>query len=187
MANPARRATRTTGSSLNQPPVRILGLDPGTARTGFGLVERAGQALRMKDCGLITTPAGEPAERRLAQLAMSLEKVLAETRPDAVAVERLFFATNTTTALAVAEARGVILLTCARAGLAVAEYTPLEVKQSVTAYGQADKQQVAGMVCRLLKLASAPKPDDVTDALAIAVCHSQRRPTIGKPAGQPIA
>ncbi len=141
----------------------------------------------MKDCGLITTPAGEPAERRLAQLAMSLEKVLAETRPDAVAVERLFFATNTTTALAVAEARGVILLTCARAGLAVAEYTPLEVKQSVTAYGQADKQQVAGMVCRLLKLASAPKPDDVTDALAIAVCHSQRRPTIGKPAGQPIA
>lgn len=167
----AGKAARPTGKTA-----RILGIDPGTARTGFGLVERDGQTLTMLDCGLITTIAGESAERRLVQLADSLGDVLAESQPDAVAVERLFFAANTTTALAVAEARGVILLTCAKAGLAVAEYTPLQVKQAVAAYGQAGKAQVSEMVCRLLKLKTAPKPDDVTDALAIAICHSHRQP-----------
>jgi crossover junction endodeoxyribonuclease RuvC len=157
---------------------RIIGFDPGTARTGYGVIESDGPSLRMVSAGLIETPAGlEPAER-LKQLAAEVAKVLADHRPQTAAVERLFFSTNVKTAMSVAEARGVILAECARAGLPVGEYTPPQVKQSVSASGGADKGQVARMVTRLLNLKETPKPDDVTDALAVAICHSHSQSTI---------
>lgn len=155
--------------------VRIVGFDPGTARTGYGVIEVAGNRLRPVAHGIIETPAGESAAHRLDLLATEVERVLAEAAATEAAVERLFFATNTKTAMAVAEARGVIMLGCARAKLPVHDYTPLQVKQSVAAYGQAGKQQVAAMVVRLLSLPETPKPDDVTDALAVAICHSGNR------------
>lgn len=153
--------------------MRILGLDPGTARTGFGLIERDGQQVRMIECGLLETKPGPSPAERLQDIAQQLEKLLSRTKPDAVAVEKLFFATNSKTAMAVAEARGVILATCTAAGLQPGEYTPLQIKQSVAAYGQASKTQVATMVCKLLHLKETPKPDDVTDSLAVALCHEQ--------------
>lgn len=152
---------------------RILGIDPGIARTGYGLIRVEGNAASLEACGLLTTSAGDDAPVRLLQLTRQLTKLLAELTPDEVAVERLFFATNTKTALQVAEARGVVLSTIASSGHGIGEYTPLQVKQSVAGYGKADKSQVARMVCRLLNLETAPKPDDVTDALAIALCHGQ--------------
>ena len=156
---------------------RIIGFDPGTARTGYGIIDCAGNALTVVSHGLIETPAGESAAHRLDLLATEVERVLAEADAAEAAIERLFFTTNTTTAMAVAEARGVIMLGCARAKLPVHDYTPLQVKQSVAAYGQAGKQQVAAMVVRLLSLKETPKPDDVTDALAVAICHSGNRRT----------
>lgn len=152
---------------------RVLGFDPGTARTGYGLVERRQGVLTMINCGLIETSADQAQAERLEQLAKRTEKLLAALRPDSVATEKLFYATNAKTAMKVAEARGVILAACAAAGFSVAEYTPLQVKQSVTSYGQADKKQVATMVIKLLRLPVPPKPDDVTDALAIAITHEQ--------------
>lgn len=151
---------------------RIIGFDPGTARTGYGVIDCAGNRYQAVSHGLIETPAGESAAHRLDLLSTAVEKLLAETDADESAIEQLFFSTNTKTAMAVAEARGVIMLACNRAKLPVHEYTPLQVKQSVTAYGQAGKQQVASMVVRLLKLKETPKPDDVTDALAIAICRA---------------
>ncbi len=158
-------------------PRRIIGFDPGTARTGYGVIECEGSRIAAVSHGLIETPSGESAAHRLDLLYTEVERVLAAARADEAAVERLFFATNTTTAMAVAEARGVIMLACARAKLPTSEYTPLQVKQSVAAYGQAGKRQVADMVVRLLKLKETPKPDDVTDALAVAICHSGNRRT----------
>jgi crossover junction endodeoxyribonuclease RuvC len=155
--------------------VRIIGFDPGTARTGYGIIDCAGNKSVSVKYGLIETPAGESASHRLDLLYTEVEKVLAEANATEAAVERLFFSTNTTTAMAVAEARGVIMLACAKAKLPTSEYTPLQVKQSVAAYGQAGKQQVAAMVVRLLNLKETPKPDDVTDALAVAICHSGNR------------
>ncbi len=155
----------------------VLGFDPGTARTGFGLIRREGTKVHLVRCGLIETDKTDAAEQRLVTLRNQIKELLATERPDEVAVEKLFFATNAKTAMAVAEARGVILLTIADAGYRIAEYTPLQVKQSVTGHGQADKRQVATMVCRQLGLATAPKPDDVTDALAIALCHAFWRTT----------
>lgn len=152
--------------------MKILGIDPGTARTGYGLIEGSGTSWKMVDCGLLETTPDESPAARLDRLGTLLRNLLAEATPDAVAVEKLFFAKNVTTGMAVAEARGVIMVTLQQSGLEPAEYTGLQVKQSVTGYGQAPKQQVATMVCRLLGLAKAPKPDDVTDALAIALCHA---------------
>jgi crossover junction endodeoxyribonuclease RuvC len=166
------RAARTASA---RGPRRIVAFDPGTARTGYGIIETEGNRLTAVGHGLIETPAGESAAHRLDLLATKVERVLAEAGAAEAAVERLFFATNTTTAMAVAEARGVIMLACARAKLPTSEYTPLQVKQSVAAYGQAGKQQVAAMVVRLLNLKETPKPDDVTDALAVAICHSGNR------------
>jgi crossover junction endodeoxyribonuclease RuvC len=156
----------------------ILGLDPGTARTGYGLIVRDGATLTMRACGLLETPAGDAAAERLKSLAGQLKQLLELHHPAEVAIEQLFFATNAKTAMQVAEARGVLLAGVAMAGIDPAEYTPLQVKQSVSGNGQADKIQVATMVCRLLNLKEAPKPDDVTDALAIALCHAQWNPAL---------
>jgi crossover junction endodeoxyribonuclease RuvC len=151
--------------------MRVLGVDPGTAITGWGLVEADGQSLRVVDYGAITTAAGEPLAGRLQQIYRRLRELIAESRPEAVAVEELFFSRNARTALAVGHARGVALLAVAEAGLPLHEYTPLEVKQAVAGYGRADKEQVQAMVCLLLNLDTVPRPDDAADALAVAICH----------------
>jgi crossover junction endodeoxyribonuclease RuvC len=154
----------------------VLGIDPGTATTGFGLVcERDNGSLEMVDYGTILTPAGEPAHQRLAMLYHQLNEILLLHRPDSVAVEKLFFQRNISTAIAVGQARGVILLSIAEAGLDVFEYTPNEVKQAVAGYGSAQKRQVQEMVRTLLVLPDIPKPDDAADALAIAITHLNTR------------
>jgi crossover junction endodeoxyribonuclease RuvC len=149
----------------------VLGLDPGLAITGYGLVEGDGQHLCPIAYGVLRTPAGVAIADRLVMLHDALADLLAEYRPPVAAVEELFFATNARTAIMVGEARGVVLLTLAQAGVRIAEYTPLQVKQAVTGYGQADKLQVQQMVRLLLNLAELPKPDDAADALALSICH----------------
>jgi crossover junction endodeoxyribonuclease RuvC len=155
--------------------VRILGFDPGIAIVGFGVIEQKGNQLRAIEYGRIETPANTPTPWRLKQIYDACKKILALHRPDVVAVEKLFFNRNVTTAFTVGQARGVILLACEEAGTPIAEYTPLQVKMAVVGYGQAEKRQVQEMVKLLLRLPQIPKPDDVADALAIAICeaHSQ--------------
>ncbi|NMB24349.1 MAG: crossover junction endodeoxyribonuclease RuvC [Firmicutes bacterium] len=150
----------------------ILGIDPGTGITGYGLISAEGNRLRAEDYGVIRTKVGEETSQRLCVLHDSLNELIEKAKPDVVAVEQLFFNTNVTTALAVGQARGVILLTAAQAGVSVAEYTPLQVKQTVTGQGRATKQQVGFMVKALLNLEAIPRPDDASDALAIAICHA---------------
>jgi crossover junction endodeoxyribonuclease RuvC len=150
----------------------VLGIDPGYAITGFGLVEHQSNRLKSITFGTIATQAGMPFERRLLKIAQELDLLIATWRPDAVAVEELFFSRNTTTAIGTAQARGVAILSGARAGLPVYEYTPMQVKLAVTGYGKAQKQQVQQMVRVLLNLALPPKPDDAADALAVAICHA---------------
>ncbi|MEW6092592.1 MAG: crossover junction endodeoxyribonuclease RuvC [Chloroflexota bacterium] len=153
-----------------------LGIDPGTATTGFGLVRSLGDGgLEMVDYGTIQTPAGEPAHQRLAMLYHRLKEILLLRRPDSVAVEKLFFQRNVSTAIAVGQARGVVMLAIAEAGLEVFEYTPNEVKQAVVGYGSAQKRQVQEMVRTLLALPEVPRPDDAADALAIAITHLNTR------------
>lgn len=151
----------------------ILGIDPGFAIVGWGIVEAHRGNVRPVAYGAITTPAHIPIESRLLMIQNDLEAVIEKYRPDEMAVEELFFNTNITTGIAVAEARGVIICTAHRLGVKVNEYTPLQVKQAVVGYGKAEKQQVIAMVTTLLKLNKPPKPDDTADALAIALCHSQ--------------
>jgi crossover junction endodeoxyribonuclease RuvC len=153
----------------------ILGIDPGTAIMGYGLVAQQGNRLKQIDHGVIRTEATLPLAARLLKLYRGLEGLIQEYRPDAVAVEELFFNKNTRTALAVGQARGVILLAAAQAGLEIAEYTPLQVKQGVVGYGRAEKLQIQEMVKLLLCLSELPKPDDAADALAIAICHAHSR------------
>ena len=149
-----------------------LGIDPGTATTGFGLVEQLPDGgLKAVDYGVITTPKDLPAPDRLALLYQQLKEILLLHRPATSAVEKLFFQKNVSTALAVGQARGVALLALAQAGIEIAEYTPNEVKQAVAGYGSADKRQVQEMVRVLLALPEIPRPDDAADALAIAICH----------------
>jgi crossover junction endodeoxyribonuclease RuvC len=149
----------------------VLGIDPGTAITGYGLVrEERGQAVAVA-YGAITTPSDLPLPDRLKLLQRDLAAVIEHYHPDQSAVEQLFFNKNVRTALAVGHARGVILLTLAQANVPIYEYTPLEVKQAVTGNGRADKRQVQQMITLLLSLSKVPKPDDVADALAIALCH----------------
>ncbi|GAB4579171.1 MAG: crossover junction endodeoxyribonuclease RuvC [Anaerolineales bacterium] len=150
----------------------VIGIDPGTATTGYGLVreERDG-TLTAIGYGVIATPAGEEMPKRLVRLYDALNQLILLHRPESGAVEKLFFQKNVKTALTVAQGRGVALLTLAQAGLPVGEYTPLEVKQAVVGYGSADKAQVQQMVRALLGLETIPKPDDAADALAIAICH----------------
>ncbi len=154
--------------------MRIIGVDPGTATTGFGIIEVAGGRLTFVDAGVITTPAGAPMPERLVTLHTELAQVIAETAPDQAAVEQLFFATNVTTAISVGQARGVILLTLAEAGLIPAEYTPMQIKQATTGFGGAKKPQIQAMVKTLLKLPHLPKPDDAADGLAIAITHANQ-------------
>lgn len=151
--------------------VIVLGVDPGLAITGFGVVRVENNRQVVLGYGAIRTPAGDSTARRLETIYRELSKLIAEFSPSCLAVEELFFNKNVTTALAVGQARGVAILAGSHAGLPIFEYTPLQVKTAVTGYGRAAKEQVAYMVCMLLGLDKAPEPDDVTDALAICVCH----------------
>jgi crossover junction endodeoxyribonuclease RuvC len=152
--------------------LRVLGIDPGIAIVGFGFVDKLGSSLKPVQYGAITTEAGTPVEVRLQQIYHALQELIARYEPTAMAVEKLFFNRNVTTAFTVGQARGIILLAAAEAGIKVAEYTPLQVKQAVVGYGKAEKHQVQEMVKMLLKLQKIPKPDDVADAIAIAICHA---------------
>jgi crossover junction endodeoxyribonuclease RuvC len=150
----------------------VMGVDPGTARTGYGFLRETGQGnLETLDYGVIETPAGMPLEQRLLLLYQDLKRLILLHQPTSGAVEKLFFQRNVTTAIAVGQGRGVVLLAMAEAGMSVAEFTPLEVKQAVVGYGRAEKKQVQHMVRAILGLADLPKPDDAADALAIAICH----------------
>lgn len=149
-----------------------LGLDPGTASTGYGLVrQHRDGSLEAVNFGVITTPKDLPASERLDLLYQELHTILNQFHPETAAVEKLFFQKNISTAIGVGQARGVLLLALAQKGLEVAEYTPNEVKQAVAGYGSADKRQVQEMARVLLGLPEIPKPDDAADALAIAICH----------------
>ena len=149
----------------------ILGIDPGLAIVGWGVVDYCGSRFRTLGYGSIETPAGMATERRLSLIYEELKKLIETYHPEHVAVEELFFNTNTTTAIDVAQARGVIVLAAAQGGLDIAEYTPLQVKQSVVGYGRAEKKQVQEMTRIMLNLEKIPKPDDAADALAMAICH----------------
>ena len=153
--------------------MRILGIDPGVATVGFGVIDSDRAQQKMIQYGAITTAAGLPLATRLVQIAADLEVLIRQFQPDEIAVEELFFSKNITTGIAVAHARGVILYTAERLQIPVYEYTPMQVKQAVVGYGLAEKQQVMDMTRRLLKLKSVPKPDDAADALAIAICHAR--------------
>ena len=153
--------------------MRILGIDPGYATIGFGVLEAEANKYRLLQCGVITTPAHTSLASRLDQIHQDLRQLIDAYQPDAAAVEELFFNTNITTGIAVAHARGVILLACQQTGLKIFEYTPLQVKQSVVGYGRAEKKQVMDMVRRLCNLKAPPKPDDAADAVALALCHAR--------------
>ena len=154
--------------------MRVLGIDPGVATSGVAVVEKRPGGPAPLLVGAIRTPAGEPQAERLALLRARLLEILQAQTPDAVAVERLFFNSNVKTAMAVGQASGVALATCAEAGLTVVDYTPTQVKQSVVGVGNADKRQVAAMVAAILGLAEPPKPADAADACALAICHINR-------------
>jgi crossover junction endodeoxyribonuclease RuvC len=149
----------------------VLGIDPGTATTGYGLVREGDNGPEMVACGAILTPAGLPMPQRLASIYDQLKALIALHRPVTGAVEKLFFQKNVTTAMTVGQARGVALLAMAQAGLTIGEYNPLDVKLAVAGYGGADKKQMQGMVKAVLNLTETPKPDDAADALAVAICH----------------
>ncbi len=148
----------------------VLGIDPGTSLMGFGLVQEEGQRIRALKYGCLRTAAGRPRAERLATLYEGVTGLIAEYRPDRLAIEELFFNRNVTTALSVGEARGVTLLAAHQAGLGVDEYNPMLVKQAVVGFARADKQQIQNMVRVILGLAEVPRPDDAADALAIAIC-----------------
>lgn len=155
--------------------MKILGIDPGYAIVGFGLLEAVrGQAV-LRSCGAINTAAGTPMPLRLLQIQEDMETILRQFSPDAMAVEELFFNNNVTTGIGVAQARGVILAAAAKAGVPIFEYTPSQVKQAVVGYGKAEKRQVMDMTRRILNLNAVPKPDDAADAVAIALCHARSR------------
>ena len=151
----------------------ILGIDPGVATVGFGVIEAQRGRNRLIQYGTITTPAGIPLSDRLIQLHRDMEELLELFHPDEVAVEELFFSKNITTGIAVAHGRGVLLLAVAEKQIPVFEYTPMQVKQSVVGYGKAEKRQVMDMTRRLLHMERTPRPDDAADALALALCHSR--------------
>ena len=152
--------------------MRIIGIDPGTGILGFGVVDVIKGKARMVTAGVITTPAHTPIDERLEEIFDGLTEIIAETKPEVMSIEQLFFARNVTTAISVAQARGVAMLTGRRAKLPIAEYTPMQIKQTLTGYGKADKKQVQEMVRLHLGLKDVPKPDDCADALAAAITHS---------------
>ena len=151
--------------------MRIIGIDPGTGILGFGVVDVANGKSKLVTAGVITTPPHTPLDERLEEIFDGLTEIIAETKPDMMSVEKLFFARNVTTAMSVASARGVAMLTGRKARLPIAEYTPMQIKQSLTGYGKADKKQVQEMVRLQLGLKEIPKPDDAADALAAAITH----------------
>ena len=153
--------------------MRILGIDPGIATIGFGVVDSENGKNRLVQCGVITTPAHTSLASRLEQIYTDMMQLIDLFKPDAVSIEELFFNTNITTGIAVAHGRGVILLACENAGLKIYEYTPLQVKQAVVGYGRAEKKQVMEMVKRICALPAPPKPDDAADAVALALCHAR--------------
>ena len=153
--------------------MRILGIDPGIATIGFGLVESNKGRVGMLNYGIISTPAGLPLSKRLYQIDRDMEELIATLKPDVIAIEELFFNTNITTGIAVAHGRGVLLCAAERCGIPLYEYTPSQVKLAVTGYGKAEKRQVMDMTRRLLKLETIPRPDDAADALALALCHAR--------------
>ena len=153
--------------------MRILGIDPGTGILGFGIIDVSRGKPSLVDAGVIRTPVKEDDSVRLVTIYDELCEIIADTHPDEMAVEKLFFSQNVTTAMTVAQARGVVLLAGKKANLRIAEYTPLQIKQALTGYGRADKKQIQEMVRILLLLQTAPKPDDCADALAAALTHSQ--------------
>lgn len=161
----------TTNVPLVVPPLVVLGIDPGVSRCGYGAVRRQGGQAEAIAYGVITTPPSDPLPQRLASLADELEKLVAEVRPAAMAVERVLFQTNVRTAMSVGQASGLALTVAARAGVSVTHYSPNEVKLAVVGYGAADKHQVQTMVARLLNLDAVPSPPDAADALALAVAH----------------
>lgn len=153
--------------------MRILGIDPGIATIGFGVLDFEGREYKLQNCGVITTPAHNSLSSRLEQIYDDMLQLLELFKPDAVSIEELFFNTNITTGIAVAHGRGVILLACRKAGARVYEYTPLQVKQAVVGYGRAEKKQVMDMVKRICTLPAPPRPDDAADAVALAICHAR--------------
>ena len=153
--------------------LRILGIDPGLATVGFSIVDVEKSKMRLVTCGVISTPAHTSLSSRLDRIFEDMNDLISSFSPDVMSIEELFFNTNITTGIAVAHARGVILLSAYRAGVQVFEYTPLQVKQAVVGYGRAEKNQVIDMVRRILSLPTAPKPDDAADAVALAICHAR--------------
>jgi crossover junction endodeoxyribonuclease RuvC len=156
-----------------QSNVKILGIDPGTGIVGFGFIEADSKNLRLVDAGVIRTPANQAAELRLLTIYDEVRQLIEEYKPQWLSIEKLYFARNVTTAMTVAQSRGVILLAGVQAKLEIAEYTPLQIKMAITGYGRADKKQVQEMVKILLTLEQIPKPDDAADALAAAITHAQ--------------
>ncbi len=150
----------------------ILGIDPGYAIVGYGVIYYQSGRFRVLEYGAITTPAGMPLPKRLHRIYEGMEELIRKYKPDALSIEQLFFNTNSTTAIGVAEARGCILLSADMNNLPIFEYTPLQVKQAVTGYGRAEKRQIMQMTTTLLGLTEIPKPHDAADALAVAVCHA---------------
>lgn len=149
----------------------VLGIDPGTATTGFGLVESISNRMKLIHYGTITTEATAEMSQRLCQISEQIDELIKVYKPDVAAVEQIYYFKNAKTVITVAQSRGVIIMTAARAGLEIAEYTPLQVKQSVVGYGKAEKKQVQIMVKSLLKMETLPRPDDAADALAVAISH----------------
>ncbi len=151
--------------------MRIIGIDPGTGILGFGVIDVNGAKLTMVDAGVITTPAHTPLDERLEEIYDGLTEIIAATKPEVMSIEKLFFARNVTTAMSVSHARGVAMLAGRKARLPIAEYTPLQIKQTLTGYGKADKKQMQEMVKLQLGLKGIPKPDDAADALAAAITY----------------
>ncbi|BCJ88121.1 crossover junction endodeoxyribonuclease RuvC [Effusibacillus dendaii] len=156
--------------------MRIIGIDPGYGRTGYGVIQLDGSRIRSLEFGLIETQPGLRMEQRLLQIYDALLTIIERRKPDALALEELFFSRNVTTAIGVSQARGVVLLAAAQMGLPVSEYKPVQIKQAITGYGKADKQQMQEMVRLFLGLQDVPKPDDVADALAVAITHAHTAP-----------
>lgn len=152
--------------------MRVIGIDPGTGILGFGVVDIDGSKMKLITGGVITTPAHTPIDERLEEIFDGLTEIIAETKPEVMSIEKLFFSRNVTTAISVAQARGVAMLTGRKARLPIAEYTPNEIKQTLTGYGRADKKQMQEMVRIQLGLTEVPKPDDCADALAAAITHA---------------
>lgn len=152
--------------------MRIIGIDPGTGILGFGVIDSVRGKAKLVTAGVITTPAHTPLDERLEEIFDGLTEIIKETTPEVMSIEKLFFAQNVTTAMSVSHARGVAMLTGRRAKLPIAEYTPLQIKQTITGYGKADKKQMQEMVRLQLGLKEVPKPDDAADALAAAITHA---------------